>query len=150
MRAILIVFLVLSSTAVQAHYWVSTNLMTKVESIDPQTVQLKVVEQQDVNKHAYPVGTVLTLKNKKWTTKSGISDEKIETRLVSAKYPNGTEASINKTLTIKPRSTFERMAWLVFGLIPQDMWLQAGDSVILFDTASESDTTLTAIKDPTL
>lgn len=124
--------------------------MTKIETIDPQTITLKVTELDDVDKHAYPVGTVLTLKNKKWTTKSGVQDEKIVTKLVSATYPNGSVEVINKTLTIKPRSIFKRVAWLILGLAAEDMQLKVGDPIIVFDSAKASDTTLTAIKDPTL
>lgn len=150
MRILVLLLLALNFTAAQAHYWVSTNLMTEIVSIDPETIKLKVTELDDANKHAYPVGTVLTLKNKKWTKKSGFNDEKVVTRLAEVTYPNGNSAPENKTITIKPRSSFERMAWLVFGLVPQTMQLKVGDPIIVFDTAKPGDTTLTAIKDPTL
>lgn len=151
MKKLLALILVLSSVqAAQAHYWFATNVMTSVESISPQETKLKITELEDDNKHCFPVGTVVTLKNNSWSAKKGLKDEQINTSLVSATLPSGKVFPLSGKLVIKPRSTTKRVLMTVFGLFPQGNHIEAGDSIIIFDTQDGYDTSLTAIEDSTL
>ncbi len=131
-------------------YSFSTNLMTEVASNSDKSMSLKVTQQDDAIEGAFPVGTVFSVSKLKNIDGQFLADDKIQCEITKASLPNGQVVKLNKSLTLKPRSIFERISFLVWGLKPNQLKLDKGTSIIVFDTASDADNSLTAITDPTL